>query len=656
MMALAGCPGLPVRPPQSIAPPPGPAAPLPEPIVPRFQSYVQPLLDQERSGPQEITRRGLASATGFPAVAKISLALQTLNDPWAGLTAIEVRGLAVAEAARQGRPGLARLLTELATAMDRPGPASFAPSPVPPASLDACLDAMALVLEQAARHREQALRQLSSSDRRFLFEHGGAMVDLFIPHIAPWNDRVQAEAEADRRFVGLLQDNVDEAALLTSAQTLLQLLDHAWVRRIAALQPTVALSPPSGVTGEVLAVRETPLGLIVIGGPDRNSYDLDHRFALVIDVGGDDLYRGQIGATASAEQGVSIVIDLGGDDSYRSSPLGLATGRLGIGLVADLSGNDDYALADGSGGTGFAGIGLLYDETGDDRYRGERLVLGAALGGLGAVVDFAGADTYAGGGYVIGFGGPLGTGALIDVGGNDGYTCGTLPSSYNQIDAPTAAPGDPVYQYDCFGLGVGSGKRIFSPQRDRLLYSLAGGFGLLLDLSGDDRYRSANFSQGAGYFFGVGLACDFDGQDEHHAARYGLAAGAHFGAGLFLDRRGRDRYVSNGPLYTGAAAWDVSVTLAIDAGPDDDFYDLTRSTGLAVADHRSWSVFIDEGGRDLYLVPTGLGVGLTQSLAGFFDLAGFDAYGQPDDSSRADRAGNGALLRREPGGLFLDKD
>jgi hypothetical protein len=623
-----------------------------------MRSRVQPLLDRELAGPQDITRRALANATGFPAAAKTSLALQALNDPWAGTAALEARGLALAEAARQGRPGLASLLVELAMGIDRPGTKSMPPSNPPPATLDAFMEALALVIEQAVRQREQAFRQVSLADRQFLFEHGAAIVELFIPQISAWNDRVQAEAEADRRFAAILQDNFDDDALLASAQTLLCLLDQAWVQQMAALQPDArnALSPPGGVTGEVLALRETSMGLIVIGGPGRNSYDLDHRFALVIDVGGDDLYRGLIGATASPLYGIAAVIDLSGNDRYQSALLGLATGRLGVGLVADLSGNDDYVLADGSGGTGFAGIGLLYDESGDDRYKGERLVLGASVGGLGAVVDLSGSDSYEGGGYAIGFGGPLGGGAVIDVGGNDAYVCGSLPSAYNQSDAPTATPGDPTYQYDCFGLGVGSGKRIFSPQREHLFYGLAGGLGLLVDLSGDDRYRSANFSQGAGYFFGTGLKLDAEGQDEHVASRYGIAAGAHFGIGLFLDRRGRDRYESTGPFYTGAAAWDVSVMLAIDAGLDDDVYDFARSTGLGMADHRAWSVFVDEGGQDRYDVPTGFGLGLNQSLAGFFDLGGTDTYGHPAGQATAARARNGALLRREPGGLFADLD
>ncbi|MBD0305832.1 MAG: hypothetical protein ICV76_04685 [Nitrospiraceae bacterium] len=54
----------------------------------------------------------------------------------------------------------------------------------------------------------------------------------------------------------------------------------------------------------------------------------------------------------------------------------------------------------------------------------------------------------------------------------------------------------------------------------------------------------------------------------------------HYGVGLFIDAHGRDRYASTGPFYNGGTAWDLSVSLWIDADVDDDIYDLSRSDGL----------------------------------------------------------------------------
>jgi hypothetical protein len=173
---------------------------------------------------------------------------------------------------------------------------------------------------------------------------------------------------------------------------------------------------------------------------------------------------------------------------------------------------------------------------------------------------------------------------------------------------------------------------------------------MVLDERGNDRYTSSNFSQGVGYFFGAGLMIDERGHDVHEAARYGQAAAAHFGVGLFVDRAGDDRYGSTGPYYDGAAAWDRSVTLAIDDGTDDDSYDFQRSTGLGIADHQAWSLFIDAGGRDRYRVPEGMGVARSGSVSGFFDLGGEDRY------ETAMPVRQGAVLRRDgPGGLFVDR-
>ena len=175
----------------------------------------------------------------------------------------------------------------------------------------------------------------------------------------------------------------------------------------------------------------------------------------------------------------------------------------------------------------------------------------------------------------------LGVGAVIDVSGNDSYECGgRYPSAYNAADAPDAQPHDAGYQFDCFGLGTGSGLRVFTKNPAQRALSLAGGWGLLVDLDGHDRYRSANFSQGHGYFFGLGVKLDLNGDDDHQAARYGHGTAAHFGVGLLIDYQGKDRYGSKGPFYNGGAAWDGSVALAIDGGMTSDFYDLPASTGL----------------------------------------------------------------------------
>ena len=81
-----------------------------------------------------------------------------------------------------------------------------------------------------------------------------------------------------------------------------------------------------------MLAHDTLYGLIIIGGPGSNTYEIKKGIGLNIDVDGNDHYRGMIAASAQENQGNAVVIDLAGNDTYTGAPLGLATGRLGVGL------------------------------------------------------------------------------------------------------------------------------------------------------------------------------------------------------------------------------------------------------------------------------------------------------------------------------------
>ncbi len=173
------------------------------------------------------------------------------------------------------------------------------------------------------------------------------------------------------------------------------------------------------------------------------------------------------------------------------------------------------------------------------------------------MLDLDGNDRYTSHDFSIGFGGPQGVGAIIDVSGHDHYQCGnTYPSVYNAHDVHSGKPDDPLYQYDCFGLGTGSGQRVLTKKVEWQAYSLKGGWGILLDIEGNDHYDSANFSQRQANFFGAGMKLDLQGNDEHYSPRYGHVASAHFGVGLFIGHQGDDLYGSSSTFYNGGVAWD----------------------------------------------------------------------------------------------------
>lgn len=627
-------------------------------VVSRMQAIVEPELRDNLNSSLPTVRSTLADQANKIAKFKRGMALRALADPWDGLSAIEQAGLLTAGAAESGVEGLPAVIDILEGGMDRTG------TPFKPLNFPATLaheDVLGFLmeaLEDAYQDREHALRRLSPQDREFIYSQARSLMEHFSPQVTP--PAHLSDAEAAARYATLLIQQVDYGSLITAAQRLARLGNRKLLQQLDIVfhnRPPVAHSIP-GITGDVLLAQQTSYGLLVIGGRGPNIYDLEKSAALIIDLGGNDTYRGSIGASSSSDLGNSVVIDLSGNDTYQPSPLGLATGRAGIGIVIDHSGDDTYRLSPGSGGVGLAGLGILYDGEGQDLYEGSRFTQGAAFGGFGLLVDRAGDDRYTSFGYALGFGAPLGVGAVIDVAGNDSYECGGhYPSAYNAADAPDAQPRDAGFQYDCFGLGTGSGLRVFTKNPAQRALSLAGGWGLLIDLDGRDRYRSANFSQGHGYFFGLGVKLDLNGDDDHQAARYGHGTAAHFGVGLIVDYQGKDRYGSKGPFYNGGAAWDGSVALAIDGGLMSDFYDLPASTGLGMGDLGGWGLFIEEGGADQYAVGRGLGHGADASIGAFFDLEGRDDYSSvPLPAPGAPQARlNRKVYIENQGSLFIDR-
>ena len=634
--------------------------PMREPSLARLTPTARPMVDRLLASAQLALTEAHATVETINARYKRRLAVASLKQPWEGLNQLERQGLLLAELAEGRAVNLPVLLDVLEAGMDRTS--AFAKPVSVPANITA-KDLIAFLLkslEQASIHRERALAPLTEEDRRFLFAHAQTFADRFTPQLSSLSEQTKANVQADRRYADLLEEHLDYSNLIAAAQVLARLANEPWSRQMMAVFARAATSvkAPDGITGTVLYAEETPYGLIVIGGFGSNTYELDHRYGLVVDLGGDDVYRGMIAASTDADHGNAVVIDLAGNDTYDGTRLGLATGRLGVGLLIDQSGNDVYQLDVGSGGAGFAGLGILFDGGGNDVYMGSRLTQGAAVGGLGLLFDASGDDRYTSHEFALGFGGPQGVGAVIDFQGADQYQCGNkYPSAYNAEDAPGGKPGDALFQYDCFGLGTGSGRRILSKRPEWQTHNLAGGWGLLLDVEGNDRYQSANFSQGHGYFFGTGLFLDLDGDDEYVAARYGQGSSAHYGVGLFNDRQGTDRYGSTGPFYNGGAAWDHSVSAMVDSGSESDRYHFSASTGIGMADHSGWGLFIDEGGDDRYESKAGFGRTTEHGVAAFFDLNGHDTYDLATEAvtSEEQRPSDAKAILYPDGGLFIDR-
>ena len=51
---------------------------------------------------------------------------------------------------------------------------------------------------------------------------------------------------------------------------------------------------------------------------------------------------------------------------------------------------------------------------------------------------------------------------------------------------------------------------------------------MIIDIGGDDRYESGNWSLGIGYWFGTGIVYDSEGDDIYRSVYFTQASGAHF--------------------------------------------------------------------------------------------------------------------------------
>jgi len=335
----------------------------------------------------------------------------------------------------------------------------------------------------------------------------------------------------------------------------------------------------SRVKGTILFYAKTSVGEVLVGGGGANEY-LDD-FALIVDVGGDDLYACRAGGTDGRVQPpVAVCLDLGGKDEF-AAPIkvkptehsgtdklqrdddlidfcqGGAIAGVGI-LVVEGDEGDTFTAGSWSQGAGRLGVGILLRRgNGNDSYRGLDAVQGAASFGLGMFKDEGGADRYHATFAAQGFGGPGGLGLIWDATGNDHYYAG---GRYE--DFPQRPKGSFIAMSQGFGYGLRPG--------------CSGGIGLMLDNAGDDfRHLDNEFGMGGSYWYGLGVVVDDGGNDTYQTGKpgdydgYTMGAAIHLAAACLIDRGGNDRY--HGNMIGPAVGWDLSPGWLVDCGGDDEF-------------------------------------------------------------------------------------
>lgn len=436
---------------------------------------------------------------------------------------------------------------------------------------------------------QAVLNELQPEDRRALVE---ALPRWAAEEQEVSFDFIQGRGAARPQIIPLV-DKLDLAYLRRSAVGL-----AAEVQRVATELAAVPDDLPETLKFTVEGVR------VVLAGRGRHVHDVD-AVDLLIDLGGNDLYRGRPGG---AVQGVSVLIDLAGDDLYTPRDVALGGALLGIGIAHDLAGDDVYRAGNLALGAGLAGVGLFCDQRGDDVYDARALAQGFGQFGVGVSLDSEGHDSYRGELFVQGAARTQGVGWLVDQAGSDTYWAGGLV-----LNSPLFATA-----HYSFAQGFASGYREDTG-------GTAGGVGLLTDHAGNDHYLGETYMQAASYWHALGSLFDSSGNDSYTGTQYAQSSAMHLCAAYLFDLAGDDGYL----MRFGAAhaiGHDYGVAMLLDRAGDDVVAGRDTSPGLGVAN--GLGLFVDAGGIDRYPGAPGQGQAArdTGSLGVFADLGGQDRY------------------------------
>ncbi|MCR4317603.1 MAG: PDZ domain-containing protein [Planctomycetes bacterium] len=438
------------------------------------------------------------------------------------------------------------------------------------------LDALILKVEQvfakAKEHVDLAFKDLTPEDIELIESHRLGIVEVMrLSHL------IQSDSDLERRANNLkiieFAKKVDFTQLGRASLTLSKLVEfeNTIYNRCSQIFRSEIRRP-------ILFEKDTPFGKFIIGGRGRSWYREDA--ALIIDLGGDDVYTNNAGAGFSREMPMSVVIDFAGNDSYeQTTNFSAGTGSLGVGILYDAEGDDNYIGQSVSLGSGYFGAGMLIDKAGNDRYHSEEFSQGMGFFGVGILLDEAGNDVYEAPAKAQALGMSGGFGILIDSAGDDSYYAkGRYQTNYGDEGI-----------FDSWSQGCAMGLRGVA----------SGGLALLLDEGGNDRFEAGNFSQGGGYYYGYGMQVNLGGgNDRYIGSRYNQGFAAHQAVGCFIEEGGDDFYTTRQAVAQGLS-WDETAVVFVDDAGNDRYEGGGFSQGASA--HNGFCMFIDRGGDDEYL-------------------------------------------------------
>ena len=537
----------------------------------------------------------------LPVVADLAVALELLRAP-------------------PGEEGNSRVPVSLPVSAYVPSAASLASAERLPVALRAPLASLLAGLVDADRWVRLAWRRVPEGVARRAASCGDGVAEALDPGVFP--------AALDDAAAAL-----DRPAMAFAAVKALASLQ----RGADELQNAIS-RVPAGELATLSWEVDTPKGGIRLTGtgPDLHEERVTRGLLLAVDLGGDDTWRG--GAAAHwPDRPVSALLDLGGNDAYDGGSIpGQGSGCGGVGVLWDAGGNDRHRLAGAGQAFGFLGAGVVVDGAGDDLYVSGRGGQASAVHGWALLLDRAGTDRYETVGDGQGFAGPGGFSLLADLAGNDSYESVADPARAGRPDprsdgratvsnAQGASVGRRGDLSDGHAVEGGTGALVDLSGDDAFRCGTwcqgagyFGGTGILLDGAGDDLHEAVWYAAGSAAHTGRGALVDVAGNDRHlltGTAGAGLGLAWDRAYGLFLDVSGDDTYRAR-RLALGSAA-RRSVAVFVDRAGRDVYEAASPAECLGTVDdddawtHRNplepwWhempqaGLFVDLGGRDVY--------------------------------------------------------